>query len=39
MEVQCDVEKCKFNDDGACTKAVITVGEDKECEDYELYRR
>lgn len=35
VEVQCDVDQCKYNDSGECAKPVIAINDQKECDDFE----
>lgn len=38
MMVGCWLSECEFCENGWCRRNMITVGEDKECEDFEDYR-
>lgn len=35
--VGCWLTECKHNENGWCGKSIITIGEDKECEDFEHF--
>lgn len=35
VEVFCDREKCRHNDDGECVRYKITLDDGGECEDYD----
>jgi hypothetical protein len=35
QSILCNVDNCRYNDDGECTKAMITIDDEGKCEDIE----